>query len=114
MCWAFTRLVRGVVTFLRKNGLRLELYRDEILISAHWFSFAPAHFRALRIPLDSKPDDHRIRPREQFMLSEEARRSPSWVVSKADFTSGRPLIFPDDGFVHCVGCSLFKEERGAV
>jgi hypothetical protein len=59
-----------VVTFLRKNDLRLEFYRDEILISAHLYSlkysFAPAHFRALRIPLDPKPDDHLIRSREQL------------------------------------------------
>ena len=34
------------------------------------------------------------------------------MVSKADFTSGRLLIFPDDGFVQGVGCLLFKEGRG--
>jgi hypothetical protein len=105
-----------VVTFLWQNDLRLELYWDEILISAHGYSIAPAHFRALRIPLDSKPDDHLIRSREQFTLSarlQEARRSPSWVVSKADFTSGRPLIFfPTTDLSIASDASFLKKEGG--
>lgn len=33
--WAFTKLLRVVVTYLRKNGLRLVIFLDDILIAAN-------------------------------------------------------------------------------
>jgi hypothetical protein len=102
---------------MRKNDLRLELYWDEILfilISTHWYSFALAHFRALRIPLDSKPDDHWIRSREPFTLSEEARRSPSWVVSRQILHLAVRSFFSRRRICPLRRMHPFKEGRGAV
>ena len=44
--------------------------------------------------LNSLPEDHQIRTRESVSISIEAREDLLWWISEADFTAGRPLIFP--------------------
>ncbi|KAI9550901.1 hypothetical protein GHT06_004520 [Daphnia sinensis] len=71
---------------------------EKIIGNLNWaaaaVNFAPAHFRGLQILLNSRPEGRLIRSREAFTFSEEARKDLSWWLSEADFTSGRPLIFP--------------------
>ena len=71
---------------------------EKIIGNLNWaaaaVNFAPAHFRGLQILLNSRPEGRLIRSREFFTFSEEARKDLLWWISKADFISGRPLIFP--------------------
>ena len=53
--WAFTKLLRVVVAFLHKNGLRLVIYLDDILIAADSQSAASARqaVNTVRLPLEA-------------------------------------------------------------
>jgi hypothetical protein len=51
--WAFTKLLRVVVAFLRKNGIRLVIYLDDILIAASSQTEAKVAVKRVRSLLES-------------------------------------------------------------
>lgn len=51
--WAFTKLLRVVVAFLRKNDLRLVIYLDDILIAASSQSEARLAVKRVKLLLEA-------------------------------------------------------------